>query len=43
MIAKFIIGTESFDNYDRYLETLKDMGIERAVEIQQISYDEFMK
>ncbi len=42
MILKFITGTESFDNYDKYLDTLKSMGIERAIEIQQMAYDTFL-
>ncbi len=42
MILKFIMGVESFDNYDAYLDTLRDIGIERAIEIQQITYDAAM-
>lgn len=43
MILKFIMGVESFDNYDKYLNTLKDMGIEEAIEIQQKTFDDFKK
>ncbi len=41
MILKFIMGVESFDNYDKYLDTLKSMGIEEAIEIQQKTFDNF--
>lgn len=43
MILKFITGAESFDNYDNYLNTLKSMEIERAIEIEQLAYDAYMK
>lgn len=41
MVSKFIIGTESLDNYDAFVEQLKAMGIERALEIKQAGYDRF--
>jgi len=34
MMVKFILGTEPISNYDTYISTLKKMGIDRAVEIQ---------
>jgi putative aldouronate transport system substrate-binding protein len=34
MFAKFLIGTESLSNWDNFVNTVKRMGIERAVEIQ---------
>lgn len=40
---KIILGTESVDNYDKYVQQLKDMGIERALEIQQAAYERYMK
>ena len=42
MTLKFIMGTESLDNYDEYVENLKRMGVERAVEIQQAAYDRYI-
>lgn len=33
MFAKFIMGTESLDNFDAYVQTLKDMNLERIIEI----------
>ncbi len=41
--VKYIIGSQSIDDMDSYYKSLKDMGIERAIEIQQTAYDRFMK
>lgn len=38
-VIKFILGTESLDNYDRFVETIKNMDIDRAIEIKQQAYD----
>ena len=43
MEAKFISGTESLDNFDAFVEQLKNLGIERAIEIQQKAYDNYLK
>lgn len=42
MRIKFITGEESLDNFDAYLETLRNMGIEEYIAIEQAAYDEFM-
>lgn len=34
MTLKFIFGTESFDKWDNYIQTLKDMKLDRALEIE---------
>jgi putative aldouronate transport system substrate-binding protein len=34
MLVKFILGTEPLSNFDTYVSTIKRMGIDRAVEIQ---------
>jgi len=34
MELKFIFGTESFEKWDEYIKTLKDMKLDRALEIQ---------
>ena len=41
MFMKFIIGTESLDNFDRYVETIKSMGLEQATAIEQAAYDRY--
>ncbi len=40
---KFIYGTQSLDTFDDFVNTIKKMGIERAIEIQQAAYDRYMK
>ena len=39
---RIIMGVESVDNYDRFIETANQMGIERAIEIQQAAYDRYL-
>ncbi|MDF2937209.1 MAG: transporter substrate-binding protein [Paenibacillaceae bacterium] len=39
MEAKFIAGVESFDNWDKYVNTLKMMNIDELVKIHQTAYD----
>lgn len=41
MWIKFIMGTEPIENYDKFVATLKKMGIEEAIAIQQAAYDRF--
>lgn len=43
MMLKFIMGTESLDNFDKYVERLKAMGIEEAMKIQQEALDRYYK
>ena len=39
---QFISGVLSLDEYDAYQETLKSMNMDRAIEIVQEAYDNFM-
>ena len=39
--VKFIMGQMSLDDYDSYRETLKSMGIERCIELQQAALDRY--
>lgn len=41
MVAKFITGAESFDNYETYRETLKTLGIEELIADYQAAYDRY--
>ncbi|NBC70516.1 extracellular solute-binding protein [Paenibacillus sacheonensis] len=41
MSLKFILGIEPMEGFDAYVEELKLLGIDRAVEIQQTAYDRF--
>lgn len=40
--AQFISGVRSLDEYDAYVQNLKDFGIDRAIKIVQEAYDAFM-
>ncbi len=39
MTAKFIVGAEPLDQWDRYIETLGKMNVEQYVTIYQAAYD----
>lgn len=41
MILKFIMGAESLDNFDKFVETIKSLGIDKATEIQQAALDRY--
>ncbi|MCI8622483.1 MAG: extracellular solute-binding protein [Provencibacterium sp.] len=43
MVLKFITGAESLDNFDKYVETVKSMGIEEVLEIEQAAYERYME
>lgn len=43
MVCRFITGEESLDNYDKFIETLKGMKVERMIEIQQLVYDRYLE
>ena len=42
MVARFITGAEPFSNWDNFIQTLHNMDINRAVELQQAALDRFM-
>ena len=41
MFVKFIVGSESLDNFDQYVNTIVGMGIEEATAIEQAAYDRY--
>ncbi|WP_372661389.1 extracellular solute-binding protein [Cohnella sp.] len=43
MINKFIMGGETLEGFDKYVETIKQMGIEEATSVQQSALDRFNK
>lgn len=43
MLAKFIVGRESLDNFGAYVEQLKKLGIEEIMAIKQQQYDRVSK
>lgn len=42
MAAKFVMGTESLENIDEYVETIKNMNIAEAIQIQQNALDRYL-
>lgn len=41
MTLKFILGTEDLANFDKYVEVIENMNIERALEIQNAALERF--
>ncbi|WP_199615927.1 extracellular solute-binding protein [Paenibacillus alkalitolerans] len=42
MSLKIILGSEPIDAYDGYMEKLKSLKIDRAIEIKQAAYDRYL-
>lgn len=42
MALKFVVGEESLDNFDGFVDTLYNMGLEELLEIQNNAYQRFM-
>lgn len=42
MVAKFILGQESLDNFDAYLAQLNNLGLEHVLEVRQAGYDRYL-
>ncbi|SDC09198.1 putative aldouronate transport system substrate-binding protein [Paenibacillus sp. UNCCL117] len=43
MVAKFIMGSQPLDNFETYTKTLRSMGIEEAIRIQQSALERYTK
>ncbi|MDF2659663.1 MAG: transporter substrate-binding protein [Paenibacillus sp.] len=41
MINKFIMGAEPIENFDKFVQTIKSMGIEEAIKARQAALDRF--
>ena len=41
MTLKFMFGTESLDNFDTYVKNIENMGLARALEIQNAALDRY--
>lgn len=41
MTLKFMFGTESLDNFDAYVQNIKNMGLDRALEIQNAALERY--
>lgn len=43
MYNKFIMGAEPIENFDKYVKTMKSMGIDEAIKIQQAALERYNK
>ena len=43
MFVKFLIGTEPIENYDKFIDTMNSLGMQKALKIKQDAYDRFIK
>ncbi|TBL78535.1 extracellular solute-binding protein [Paenibacillus thalictri] len=43
MFNKFIMGVEPLDNFDKYVQTINKMGLDKAIESQQAALDRYNK
>jgi len=41
MTLKFMFGTESLDKFDDYVKNIKNMGLDRALEIQNAALERY--
>ena len=41
-LTKFIMGLRGIEEWDSFVETVKGMNVERAIEIRQGAYDRYM-
>ena len=41
-MLKFILGTEPLENFPEFVENIRNMNIERAIEIRQAEYDRYL-
>ena len=43
MAAKFIMGVESLDKFEKYQEELKNRGLDKYIKCYQDAYDRYLK
>lgn len=41
-LAKFFVGDRDFSEYDAFIAKIKEMGVEKAVAVQQAAYDRYI-
>ena len=42
-VVKFVVGDKSLDEFDSYVDTLMQMGVDRCTEIEQAAYDRYLE
>lgn len=43
MITKFIVGQENLDNFDQFVQQIKNIGIDKVLEVKQTQWDRYNK
>ncbi len=43
MFVKFVMGTEPLSNFDKYVDTLKKMGLDKITKMKQTAFDKYQK
>ena len=41
-ILAYILGSESLDTYDKFVQDMNDMGLETLVSLKQAAYDRYL-
>lgn len=41
MITKFIMGTESLDNFDKYVDNIKQLGLDTVLQVRQQQWERY--
>ena len=41
-VSKFVTGDKSMEEFDDFVAALKQMNVDRCVELQQTAYDRYM-
>ena len=42
-MTDFILGRASFDDWDRYIAQMQELGLDELIEIEQSQYDKFLE
>jgi putative aldouronate transport system substrate-binding protein len=43
MVSKYIMGVESFDNYDKFIAELKNRGMDEVLSAKQAAYNRYLE
>ena len=42
MMLKFIIGSESFDNWDTYVQNVWGLGLQDVIDVETAAYETYL-
>ena len=43
MMTNFVMGRESLDKFDEYVDGLYSMGLDKVLEVRQAQYDRYLE